>query len=204
MNCEKCGKPVPKNLDYCPTCKINEANSVVEPKQDKQTSASLEENQAITDKTENNHISKNISSLILYPIFALSSILFYILGICGRRLYFYLSYKILKPEQAVNGTAMDMFSKGCAVILAFTSIVCAIEFSRRIATATLVKGMIFSLIIYILAPFVYRTSGGGFIDFGPVLDMCVLCVLFWVQPGVFFIVAFINKKIDKFKNQRKI
>jgi len=23
MNCDKCGKAMPTNLDYCPTCKIN-------------------------------------------------------------------------------------------------------------------------------------------------------------------------------------
>lgn len=24
MNCEKCGKPIPEIINYCPTCKINE------------------------------------------------------------------------------------------------------------------------------------------------------------------------------------
>jgi|GEM_PF-6572226 len=152
-----------------------------------------------TTTNKDNHASKNIPSYIFYPIVALGSILFYLLVICGDEVFFELSS--LLGADSVSGSAMDMFAIISAVVLVCASIACAVKFSSRVTTSQLIIGMILAFLVYILAPFVYRTSGNGWIDLGPTIDMILLIFIFWFQPGLFFIVSFVKKRLDK-KNKK--
>ena len=157
-------------------------------------------------KVEGNSFVPSISPKILYPLFALHSILFYFLVICGSEIYAEISYaiqNIFSTNASVSGNAMDRFPIICAVILIVISIILAIKYSKKISYSNLIAGMIVSFLIFIILPLFYRT-GGGFIDFGVVLDIVILCFAFWFLPGIFFILSFIVKKISKIKNNKDV
>ena len=131
------------------------------------------------------------------------SILYYCLVIMGQEIYWQFMRRALelRGEQImVSGLAMQRFANFWWFVLTFFSLFSAIKFYRGLSIKALMKMLPFSILPFVLFPFIWRT-GGGFLDFGPIFDALGLGILYWVHGGLFFITLFVFKFVDSRKRE---